>query len=76
MTRKTTKPQPAPEPPRRPFAQADAAFVAALRDAATAMLEAGFADPGWPTFVQLAASELERFYAAGMVAPRLGDDAS
>lgn len=74
MTRKTAKPQLSPR--RRPFALSDAAFVAAVRDAATAILEEEFVDPGWATFVQIAADELERFYAAGMVAPRLEESRS
>lgn len=65
------KPKPAAEPTRRRWPEVDALFVATIRDAAAWMVEHGCPDPGLASLVRVAASDLERFYAADMVAPRL-----
>jgi hypothetical protein len=73
MTRR--KPAPAPlvaaAPRHRRLNLADAEFLAAIRQAANHLEARGEPVPGLPTIVRIAANELERFYAADLVAPPL-----
>jgi hypothetical protein len=69
MTRRRTAPTPDQPSMARRWADNDAEFLAALRQAADHLVARGEPDPGLPTIVRIAADELERFYAAEMVAP-------